>query len=156
MSGRPCSLAISVFFVALLLATKQVPDRDVTHDGPSFCQFVCQCPRRDVGLLGDTGQHPIACAIKNAGATPAHLTWLEATSGTIARHQLDDGRWADAEAAPRCSAGHSIIDSSDNPNSEITIERFGHRRWPPAPATMMKHCSSEKGIPPILPNINML
>jgi hypothetical protein len=147
MSGRSCSLAIRVFFVALLLAPEQVPYRDVTDNDPPLGQLVRKRARCDVSLLGDTGQHPIAFASKNARAMSAHLAWLEAAGGAKPRHQLDDGRGADAEVARRCPARHATINGGDNTNSEIMIERLCHGRWPPMPSNHDESLFEQKGNP---------
>jgi hypothetical protein len=133
--------------MALRSALEQVPDRDVRNLDAALGQFIGERSCRDVGLCCDASQYPITLILENAWPMSAHLGRCDATGFAIALHQTDYGRIADTEL-PGCGpTRHAAFDGAHETDTKIMVERLCHGCWPPSPATMVNHCSPQKGIP---------
>src|SRR5690606_20207500 len=116
------------------------------HD-PTLGQFVGEGPDRDVGLLCDALHQPVTLSFEDRPAVAPHLAGRETAGRTIAAHQLDRRRLAHIEPGGGSTAGCPRLDGGDDATTKVKIEWFGHGCWPPQPASILNHCSTQMGIP---------
>ena len=81
----------------LPLSSEQVPDRDVADHDAALSEFVGQGSNRKVWLIADAAQQPIALRLEDRPAMTADLARSNTARCSIALHQLDRCRFADAE-----------------------------------------------------------
>src|SRR5262245_20287586 len=141
-SGRACSLACAVFFDGDVVAIEEAAEH-AWHEALAVCgkQMLADLDERDIRRFLGEGKDLRIIRLDPSRAPVATLrTGLAGARQLPLAHQLDHGRWCDAETGRGRPAAHALfLHRPDDATAKVRRQRFGHEGWPPAPALSMNH-----------------
>jgi hypothetical protein len=132
MSGRSCSAAIVVFFIAELLGTDEVPYRMVVDLQPALGQLRHQSAQREIPPTAPLDEPILMLPPDRLGFVPTHLARSGAAGAAKSLHPLDRAAYRHPKMRRRLMSRHpTAINRRNHSLSQINRIRPCHPCWPP-------------------------
>ena len=125
-----------------------MPKRVIAHHQAAVGQLLKPSAQREIRLLGDPRESPIALTRHKIGPAPAHLQRRRTADSALALRPLHDARHADHERPGCRTAGLTRRDRRHHPLAQVQRISSSHPCWPPSPASRFEFDSRPLGNPP--------
>src|ERR1700745_958156 len=128
-SARCCSAARKLFFERDVMAIKKSPKRAAATRNPPLAHRRNKLIQRSVGLLANESEDALGMVLQDRTATPARLRYTHAMIAPTLQ-PFDRSAGTDLKAFGRLTSRRSRLHRFDNSLTQVTGQRFRHRRSP--------------------------
>jgi hypothetical protein len=146
ISGRACSRANRVFFIAQAFAPRELPHRIVRDADTARGQFLFQSVQGEVRRFLEPLLDEIAMGQQHRLAVAAHFAWGYRARRPVALHQLHNARDRNIKASRRLPGAGPALNRCNHALTQIVRKGTRRRCWPP-PSQHLESLFAEKGNP---------
>ena len=143
----PAQGRTAFFFEAQAFAAHELPDGIVRHPDAACGQLVLQAMQGQMRCLLDPLDDESAVRLQNRPTMATHLAGRHAAGCPIALRPLHHRRDGNVEPIRHNPATLTSLNRSNNTLTKIIGIGSRHGCWPPIPASMINHISTDLGIP---------
>src|SRR5262249_27540638 len=117
------------FFERDVIAIKKPPKRAAATRNPPLAHRRNKLIQRSVGLLANESEDPLGMVLQDRTATPARFRYTHAMIAPPLQ-PFDRSAGTDFKASARLTSRRSRLHRFDNSLTQVTGQRFRHRRSP--------------------------